>query len=153
MFVKKNPDRKKKCLWRYLGWTWRQCALTVSYVIFLLFPLWLCFLSHAISPYLHGKLINWTVAFYSSFCCTVLPRILNILIFMNRQGCFSHLYLSIIFYAFSYIIIHHCLCILFNQSLLFCCLCGTAKICFNKISMDFVRLSKLWVVRLYIVIL
>ena len=75
---------------------------------------WLSYLPHAISPYLHGKLINWTIEFYSSFCCTVLPRILNILIFTNRQGCFSHLYLSIIFYAFSYIIIYHCLCILIN---------------------------------------
>ena len=45
---------------------------------------WLSYLSHAISPYLPGKLINWTSAFYLSFWCTVLPRILNILIFMNR---------------------------------------------------------------------
>ena len=57
---------------------------------FLLFPLQLCFilvkryLSHAISPYLHGKLINWTSAFYMSLCCTVLPRIMNISIFTNR---------------------------------------------------------------------
>ena len=36
------------------------------------------YLSHAISPYLHGKLINWTSAFYLSFCYTVLPRILNL---------------------------------------------------------------------------
>ena len=43
---------------------------------------WLSSLSHGISPYLHGKLINWTSAFYLSFCCTVLPRILNILIFI-----------------------------------------------------------------------
>ena len=54
---------------------------------FLLFPLCFLlvksFLSHAISPYLHGKLINWTSAFYLSFCCMVLPRILNILFFMN----------------------------------------------------------------------
>ena len=82
-----------KC-WRwYLGWTWKQCPLTVSYVIFpfvssiALFSSrkkWLSCHSHAISPYLHAKLINWTSAFYLSFCCTVLPRILNILIFMNR---------------------------------------------------------------------
>ena len=44
---------------------------------------WLSYLSHAISPCLHGKLVNWTSAFYLSFCCKVLPRILNILIFMN----------------------------------------------------------------------
>ena len=31
-----------------------------------------------INPYLHGKLINWTSAFYLRFYCTVLPRILNI---------------------------------------------------------------------------
>ena len=42
------------------------------------------YLSHAISPYLHGKLITWTSAFYLSFCCRVLPKILNILILMNR---------------------------------------------------------------------
>ena len=66
---------------------------TVSYVIFpfvssmALFSShkkWLSDLSHAISPYLHGMLINWTSVFYLSFCCTVLARILNILIFMNR---------------------------------------------------------------------
>ena len=45
---------------------------------------WLSYLSHAISPYLHGRLINWTSMFYLSICCTVLPRILNKLIFMNR---------------------------------------------------------------------
>ena len=70
-----------------------QCALTVPYVMFpfvssiVLFSSrkkWLSYLSHAISPYLHGKLISSTGAFYLSFCCTVLPRILNILIFMNR---------------------------------------------------------------------
>ena len=42
---------------------------------------WLSYLSYAISPSLHGKLLNWTSRFYLSFCCTVLPRILNILIF------------------------------------------------------------------------
>ena len=31
---------------------------------------WLSYLSHAISPYLHGKLTNWTGALYLSFCCT-----------------------------------------------------------------------------------
>ena len=45
---------------------------------------WPSYLSHAISPYLHEKLINWTREFYLSFCCTILPRILNIFIFMNR---------------------------------------------------------------------
>ena len=99
---------------------------------FLLFPLQLCFLlvksdlsylSHATSPYLHGMLIVWTSAFYLSFCCTVLPRILNILIFLNRA-------ISII-------------CI---------CQCGTAKVCFDDISREFVRFSKLWVIRLYIVV-
>ena len=61
--------------------------MTVSYVIFpfVFFPYKVTkYLSHAISPYLHRKLINWTSAFYVSFCCTVLPRILNILIFMNK---------------------------------------------------------------------
>ena len=55
----------------------------------------LSYLSHTISPYLHGKLMNWTSAFYLSFCCKVLPRILNILIFMNRfisVICISKLY-------------------------------------------------------------
>ena len=45
---------------------------------------WLSYLLHAISPYLHGNLINWTSTFSLSFCCTVLCRILNRLIFMNR---------------------------------------------------------------------
>ena len=45
---------------------------------------WVGYLSHVISPYLHGKLINSLSAFYLSFCCTVLSRILNILIFMNK---------------------------------------------------------------------
>ena len=45
---------------------------------------WLSYLSPAISPYLHRKLINWISAFYLNFCCTVLPRILNILIFRNK---------------------------------------------------------------------
>ena len=56
---------------------------------------WLSYLSYTISPYLHGKLINWTSEFYLNFFCMVLPRILNILIFMNT-----------IFYAFSYVILH-----------------------------------------------
>ena len=71
----------------------KSCALTVFYVIFPFVSAidlsssckkWLSYLSHAISPYLHGKLINWTSAFYLSFYCTILPTILNILIFMNR---------------------------------------------------------------------
>ena len=73
--------------------TWKQRALTVSYVTFLfvssiaLFSSrkkWLDYLSHVISPYLHEKLINWISAIYLSFSCTVLPRILNTLIFLNR---------------------------------------------------------------------
>ena len=82
-----------KCLRRVLVWLWKQCTLTVFYVIFsfvssiALFPSrkeWLSYLSYAISPYLYGKSINWTSAFCLSFCCTVLPRILNILISINR---------------------------------------------------------------------
>ena len=84
--------------------------MTVSYVIFpfvssiALFSSrkkWLSYLSHAISPYLHGKLINWTSAFYLNFCCTFLPRILNILIFMNRVIsiiCTCKLYFHMWFY-------------------------------------------------------
>ena len=53
---------------------------------------WLSCLSHAISPYLHGKLMNWTSELYLSFCCTVLPRILNILIFMNRVISIIYIY-------------------------------------------------------------
>ena len=60
---------------------------------FLLFPLalrvlfsyrkkWLIYLLHAISPYVHGKLINWTSPFYLSLCSTVLARMLNIIIFI-----------------------------------------------------------------------
>ena len=45
---------------------------------------WPSYLSYAISPYLDGKLINWSSAFYLSYCCTVLSRILNILIVVNR---------------------------------------------------------------------
>ena len=51
------------------------------------------------------KLINCARAFYLSFCCTVLPRILNILIIMKREY-LNYLYLSIIFYAVSYAILH-----------------------------------------------
>ena len=67
-------------------------ALTAFYVIFNFlsslalfscYEKWLSYLSYAISPYLHGRLINWTMAFLN-FCCTVFPRILNILILMNR---------------------------------------------------------------------
>ena len=92
-----------KCSRRYLGWTWKQCALTVSYVIFpfvsstALFSFrkkWLNYLSHAISPYLHGKLINWTSAFYSSFW------LLNIIIFMNR-------FISIIYICQWYFMLFH----------------------------------------------
>ena len=45
---------------------------------------WLSCLSYAISPHLHAKMINWTSSFYLSFSCMVLPKILNLLIFMNR---------------------------------------------------------------------
>ena len=71
----------------------KQCALAFSYVIYpfvssiALFSSrkkWLHYLSHTSGPHLQGKLINWTSAFYLSFCCTVLLRILNMLIFMNR---------------------------------------------------------------------
>ena len=87
--------------WRYLRWTWKQCALTVCYVIFPFVSSiallssrkkWLNYLSHATSPYLHGKLINWRSAFYLSF------GLLNIFISMNRV-------ISII-YAFSYVVLH-----------------------------------------------
>ena len=64
---------------------------------------WLSYLSHAISPYLHGKLINWTSTFYLSFYCKVLSTILNILIFMNRVisiFCICQLY-----FIFSYVIL------------------------------------------------
>ena len=50
--------------------------------------------------YFHGKLINWTSAFYFSFCCTVLPRILNILIFINR-------FISVICICQLYFILFH----------------------------------------------
>ena len=38
----------------------------------------LSYLSHAISPYLHGNSINWTNAFYLCFCCTI---------FTHNTGC------------------------------------------------------------------
>ena len=54
-------------------------------VLFSYHKKWLSYLSHAISPYLHGNLKNCTSAFYLMFCCTVLPRILNkLLLLMNR---------------------------------------------------------------------
>ena len=98
-----------KCQWRYLGWTWKQCALTVSYVIFSIVSFialfcsrrkWLSYLLHVFSPYLHGKLTNSTSVFCLSFCCTVLPRILNILIFIliNRIfliNCICQLYFMV----------------------------------------------------------
>ena len=65
---------------------------------------WLSLFSHVISPYLHGKLINCTSAFYLSFCCTVLPRILNISIFMNRVisvMCICQLYF-LCFFVFNF---------------------------------------------------
>ena len=92
-----------KCKWRYPIWTWKKCALTVSYVIFTfassiaLFSSrkkWLIYLPHAISPYLNGKLLNWKNAFSWRFCWTVLPRILNwtrlfqLFVFVNYSLCF-----------------------------------------------------------------
>ena len=56
-----------------------SCLLSVFYR-----KKWLSYLSHVISPYLHGKLIKWTSAFYLILFCLVLPKILNMLIFMNR---------------------------------------------------------------------
>ena len=86
--------------------------MTVSYVIFpsastiALFSLckkWPSYLSHAISPYPYGKMINWTSPFYLSFCYdTVLPRMTNILMFMNRVIsiiCISQLYLMLFHFA------------------------------------------------------
>ena len=73
-----------KCEWRYLGLTSKQCALTVFISFCCIYSSVFVsskvpsYLSHAINSYLHGKLINWTSAFYLSFCCTVLPRILII---------------------------------------------------------------------------
>ena len=87
---------------------------------FLLFPLQLCFLlvknnlSHAISSYLHGKLISWTIAFYMSLCCTVLLRIMNISIFTNRiisLICICQLYLFFFFCNFT----SHGICINFEN--------------------------------------
>ena len=89
--------------------------MTVSYVIFPFVSTiallsfckkWLTYLSHAISPYLYEKLINWTSAFYLNFCCTVLPRILNLLIFINRVIsiiCICQLYFML-FHMYFYII-------------------------------------------------
>ena len=82
-----------KCQWKKLRWTWKQRALTVSHVIFpfvsslalvFCFKNWLSYLSHAISAYLHGNLVNWRTRLHFSFSCTVLPRIVNVLIYMNR---------------------------------------------------------------------
>ena len=58
---------------------------------------WLSCLSHAISPYLHGKSLNWASTFYLSFCCTVLPWIyeslwivlFHLFVFVNYILCFS----------------------------------------------------------------
>ena len=55
-----------------------------------------------ISSYLHGKLINWTSRFYLSFCGTVLPRIPNIRILMNRVIwiiCICQLHFMLAFYV------------------------------------------------------
>ena len=101
--------------------------MTVFYVIssfvssIALFPSrkkWLSNLSHSISPYFHGKVINWTNAFYLSFCCTVLPRILNILIFMNRVIsiiCIFQLHFSFIICNF----VSHGICINFDKQQVF----------------------------------
>ena len=67
---------------------WQSLIVTFAFVsslaLFSSRKIWLSYLSYAFSPYLHGKLINWTSTFYLTFFCTVLPRILNILIFMTR---------------------------------------------------------------------
>ena len=47
-------------------------ALALLCVLFSYRKMWLNYLSHANSPYLHRKLINWTSAFYLS--CTVYPE-------------------------------------------------------------------------------
>ena len=80
---------------------------------FISLPILLCFLlvKSARSPYLHGKLINWTIAFYFSFSCTVLRRILNILISMNRI--FQLFLLANYIHAFSYVILY---CMVFVSS-------------------------------------
>ena len=109
-----------KCCWRYLGWTWKQCAMTVFYVISPFVSSipsrkkWLSYLSHSNSPYLHGKVINWTNAFYLSFCCTVLPRILNILIFISII-CICQLHFSFIICNFT----SHGICINFDKQQIF----------------------------------
>ena len=50
---------------------------------------WLSYLPGVISPYLYGRLVNWTSAFYLRFCCTVLPRILKIYYYSLWIGLFQ----------------------------------------------------------------
>ena len=68
---------------------------------------WLSYLSHAFSPYLNGKLINWTSAFYLNFCCMVLLRILNVLIFMNRV--ISVIYICQLYFMLFHMYVLHCM--------------------------------------------
>ena len=154
--------------WWYFGWTWKQCALRVSYVVFSFISSidlfssckkWLSYLSHAISPYLHRKWINWTSAFYLSFCCTVSPRILNIWtyepLWLYEYGCFNYLYLSFKFHAFSYVTLYRMVfasILTISRYIILRCQCGAAIFCFGKISRGIVSVSKLWVIRLYIVV-
>ena len=55
-------------------------------------------------------------------------------------GYLNYLYLSIAFFTFPYVILHR---MVFVSILTIRCLCGTAKACFDKISRDFVKSSKL----------
>ena len=102
-FLKSDSARLYLKVLRYLGWTWKQCALTVFYVIirfvsslalFFSRKKWVSYLSHAISPNFRGKMINSTTAFYWSFCCMFLPKILNIIIFNWKSSitCICQLY-------------------------------------------------------------
>ena len=104
-----------ECYWQKLSVTWKNCALTVFYVLFPFassLALWgffkkrLSYLLHSISTYLHGKLLTWTSRFYLSFCCTVFPRILNVLILMNRVILIILIWQSYFMLAFSYAILH-----------------------------------------------
>ena len=72
---------KTKCIETLLCYIFLFIFTLALCVLFSYRKMWLSYLSHAISPYLHGKLINWTSPFYFRFCCTFLPRILNILLF------------------------------------------------------------------------
>ena len=64
------------------------------------------FTSHGICNNFHNQQIYYLINLYYFVACTVLPRILNILLIIMKRGYLNYLYLSIIFYAFSYIILH-----------------------------------------------